>query len=67
MERVLRNLAMLAAQIADLASLGGAGIARRSFAAVVRVEMGKCLGAVAIAGDGVDVNVVDCRIVNIVT
>lgn len=59
-ERILRNLAMLSAQIADLAGLGGASITGRIFAAAVGIEVGKCFGAVAIAGDGVNVKVVDC-------
>lgn len=56
------GLAILAAQIAHLAGLHSPAIARGIFASAVRVEVGARLGAVAIGGDPVLVDVVDCCI-----
>ncbi len=54
---VLGNLAVLAAEVTDLARRGVRGYTGRAVAAVGRVEMTTGRGAVAI-GSGVDVNVV---------
>lgn len=56
------GLAILAAQIAHLAGILGPAIARGIFASAVRVQVGERLGAVAIGGDAVLVDVVDCCI-----
>lgn len=61
-ERVLGDVAVLAAQVADLAGLGLGGIAGGGLAALVRIEVSECGGAVAVGGDGRDVEMVDCRV-----
>ena len=55
-----RHQAVLAAQVADLAGCGVRGFADGGFAADVGVEVGAGCGAVAVGGDGVYVDVVDC-------
>lgn len=59
-EGIRRDLAMLAAQVANLAGLGKLGIAWGIFAAEERVQMGERLGAVSIAGDRINVDMVCC-------
>lgn len=60
LERVLarRDLAVLAAQVADLALLGGVGVAGRGVAALVGVQVAQRAGAVAVGRDGGFVEVV---------
>lgn len=55
---VLRDIAVLAAQISDLTSLGFRCIARRGFTALVGVQMRERTGAVAIGGDGSNMQMV---------
>jgi hypothetical protein len=52
------DLAVLAAQVADLARLGRVRVARRRRRAPVGVQVGQRLGAVAVGGDGRLVQVV---------
>lgn len=52
------DLAVLAAQVTDLASLREPGVTCRVLATDERIEMSQCLGAVAIARDRIDVDVV---------
>lgn len=54
--------AVLAAQVTDLARLGLGAIALGGLAADEGIEMGESLGAVAIFGDGVNVEVVCWRL-----
>lgn len=61
LEGVRSDLAVLAAQVTDLASLGEVGVTRRILATNERVEMSQRLGAVAVGGNGVDVDVVGER------
>lgn len=61
-ERILRNLAVLATQVTDLASLRLRLIARRIFAALVGVKVGEGFGAVAAGGHGSNVDMVDCGV-----
>jgi len=49
---------VLAGQITDLAGFGKGSITRRSFATHEGVNMSACGSAVAVAGDGVIVDVV---------
>lgn len=49
---------MLAAQVANLASLGKLGVAGRVFAAEERIQMSESLGAVAVTRDRVDMDMV---------
>lgn len=58
-ERILRNLAVLATQVTDLASLRLRLIARRIFAALVGVKVGEGFDAVAAGGHGSNVDMVD--------
>lgn len=58
LEGIRRNLAMLAAQVTNLASLREAGIADRVFATDERVQVSECLGTVAITRDRVDMNMI---------
>lgn len=58
LEGVRVGLAVLAAQVADLAVLGGLGVAGGVLAADEGVEVGERLRAVAVLGDGGDVEVV---------
>lgn len=58
LEGVRVGLAVLAAQVADLAVLGGLGVAGGVLAADEGVEVGEGLRAVAVLGDGGDVEVV---------
>lgn len=53
------DLAVPAAEVADLTCFGLRGIAGWCFAAQVGVQVAERSGAVAISGDGVDVDVVD--------
>lgn len=57
-ERILVNLAVLAAQVADLASLGEPGVAGGFLATDEGIEMSQRLRAVAVGRDRVDVDVV---------
>jgi hypothetical protein len=59
--REVRNGAVFAAEIADLASCGLERIAWNSLASVVGIEMGQCSSTAAIAWNGIGVDVVDCR------
>lgn len=52
------DLAVLAAQVTDLARLGGRRVAGRVLAADIRVQVREGFRAVARLGDGVDVEVV---------
>lgn len=52
--------AVLAAQVAHLARLGGFGVARGLLAALVGVQVRPSRGAVAIIGDGTGMDVVVC-------
>jgi hypothetical protein len=54
------DLAVLAAQVADLARLGRVRVARRGGRAPVGVQVGERLRAVAVGGDGGFVEVVGC-------
>lgn len=62
LERVFRDLAVLATQITNLAGLGVLGVASRILPALERVEVSQRLGAVAVLGNGVDVQVVGCKL-----
>jgi hypothetical protein len=61
LEGIRRDAAVLAAQIANLAGLREPRVARRVLAAEKRIQVGQRLGAVAVAGDRVDVDMVDCE------
>lgn len=50
---------ILSAEISYLAALGLAAVARRGLTPLEGVQMGERLGAVAILGNRVDVNMVD--------
>lgn len=54
------DVAMLARQVADLARLRARGVAWRLLAALERVQVREGRGAVAVSGDGLVVDVVDC-------
>ena len=56
-----RDLAVLAAQVADLAGLGRVGVAGGGLAADEGVQVREGLGAVAVLGDRGDVEVVGWR------
>lgn len=58
------DLAVLAAEVAHLAGLGGGWVTRGLFAADVGVEVGERGGAVSVGGDGLVVDVIDCEIVS---
>lgn len=58
LEGVRVGLAVLAAQVADLAVLGGLGVAGGVLAADEGVEVGEGLRAVTVLRDGSDVKVV---------
>jgi hypothetical protein len=58
LKRIRCDLAVLAAQVADLASLREPSVTCRVLATEERIEMSQRLGAVAIARDRIDVDVV---------
>lgn len=58
LERIRRDLAMLAAEVTNLAGLREVGIADRVFATEERIQMGECFGAVAVTRDGIDMDMV---------
>ena len=60
LEGIRRDLAVLAAQVTNLARLGELGITCGIFAAEERVQVGERLGAVSIAGDRINVDMVRC-------
>lgn len=55
------DAAVLAGQVADLARLRARGVAGGHLAALEGVEVREGPGAVAVGGDGLVVDVVDCR------
>lgn len=60
-EGIRRDLAMLAAQVANLAGLGEPGVAGRVFAADERIQVSEGLGAVAVARNRFGMDVIGCR------
>lgn len=58
LERIRRDLAMLATQVTNLAGLREVGVADRVFATEERIQMGECFGAVAVTRDGIDMDMV---------
>jgi hypothetical protein len=58
---VRSDLAMLATQVTDLTSLREAGVTWRILPTNEGVKMSECLGAVAVGGNGIDVDVIGWR------